>query len=511
MTRFRGQALATIVALASIVIDSVTATDIVTSKLQIHIPSQFKKDGGYEHREALFGVPPYGGAIIENVYYADDSMCSDKFDKAGGYPQRENGLPWQTPFILMIDRGGCTFVQKVRNAQRAGAAAVVIADKSCQCKYGDLCHSDKGIDCEEREPVMANDGSGSDISIPSFLMFKQDADPVKDQLVKNQPVRMELRWSLPNPGDTVNYDLWTTPTERISEEFQVDFKSAALAMGDKSKFTPHMFLYDGFSSGCVSLQGENLCYNLCTNNGRYCATDPDNDLQKGISGANVVVESLRRICIWNIYGTDGVGQEWWDYVDQFIKNCQQDFFTEDACIKDSMINASINPDDVVKCMADSGGTEEDLENELLRIEIDKKVSSGIVILPDAYVNGAAIRGALEFSTMFKAVCSGFKDGTEPDICTKCAQCHDEKTCVEQTYCTAPPGAAPTGPAVSRGVFAWTILAVIVAFSTIAFAGYTYHQRRMRSQIRGILAEYMPIDKEGNLHDTAIDADDGEFS
>jgi len=53
-----------------------------------------------------------------------------------------------------------------------------------------------------------------------------------------------------------------------------------------------------------------MCYNLCTNAGRYCATDPDNNLDKGISGGDVVAESLRRICVWNVYGAEnGIGRE----------------------------------------------------------------------------------------------------------------------------------------------------------------------------------------------------------
>lgn len=31
-------------------------------------------------------------------------------------------------------------------------------------------------------------------------------------------------------------------------------------------------------------------------------TDPDFDTTKGVSGADVVKESLRQKCIWNLYG-----------------------------------------------------------------------------------------------------------------------------------------------------------------------------------------------------------------
>ena len=151
---------------------------------------------------------------------------------------------------------------------------------------------------------MADDGSGNDISIPSFLMFKQDADLVKAEMMANHAVRIEMSWSLPSPDDRVEYELWTTPTDIISRDFIRTFKEAAVALGSRAYFTPQMYIYDGIRSGCQGFDGENECYNLCTNNGRYCATDPDNDLDNGISGADVVEESLRRMCIWQHYGED---------------------------------------------------------------------------------------------------------------------------------------------------------------------------------------------------------------
>ena len=33
---------------------------------------------------------------------------------------------------------------------------------------------------------------------------------------------------------------------------------------------------------------------MCTNDGEYCQIDPDGELDEGVSGADVVVESLRR-------------------------------------------------------------------------------------------------------------------------------------------------------------------------------------------------------------------------
>jgi cytochrome c oxidase subunit IV len=90
------------------------------------IPHSLFKESGYDHREALFGMPPYGGSIAQNVYYADDTLCED-VDATKGYPARDvdpktNKMKaWESPFILMVDRGSCTFVKKV------GSLVVVVS------------------------------------------------------------------------------------------------------------------------------------------------------------------------------------------------------------------------------------------------------------------------------------------------------------------------------------------------------------------------------------------------
>jgi hypothetical protein len=46
-------------------------------------------------------------------------MCDSNVDYThGGYPERSKGedgkmTGWKSPFILMVDRGDCTFVKKV--------------------------------------------------------------------------------------------------------------------------------------------------------------------------------------------------------------------------------------------------------------------------------------------------------------------------------------------------------------------------------------------------------------
>ena len=83
---------------------------------------------------------------------------------------------------------------------------------------------------------MADDGSGADITIPSFLLFKEDADILKGRLRNNQQVRMEMSFSVPAPDDRVEYDLWTTPGDPISKPFLKDFDIAVEALSEHAFF-----------------------------------------------------------------------------------------------------------------------------------------------------------------------------------------------------------------------------------------------------------------------------------
>lgn len=348
---------------------------------------------------------------------------------------------------------------------------------------------------------MADDGSGSDVSIPSFLVFKMDADKIKAELRNNQPVQVEMTWSLPTPDDRVEYDIWTVPSDQASKDFFMTFKKLALALGEHAYFTPHMYIYDGLRAGCQGVNGENQCLNLCTNNGRYCALDPEDDLEAGISGADVVTESLRRLCIWTNYGVDdGIGERWWNYVMQFNERCgdDADYFTSPDCIKDVYKHASIDGGLIDRCMKDSGGLTGNTQNMKLEMEIASQAARGVVMLPTAFVNTIALRGRLTSSNVFQAICAGFSEGTKPAICTTCGSCPDAIACIENGFCMANGGSAvPAGGGVSTHTFATSMLLVIGLFTGLGVWHYKRTREDMREQVRGILAEYMPLeDNEG---------------
>lgn len=396
----------------------------------------------------------------------------------------------------MVDRGGCTFVKKARNAQKSGASAVLVADKLCLCSHEDCQgHSKEANVCEDKEPRMKDDGSSSDITIPSLLIFKEDADPIKETLMKNQDVTISLSFAVSKEGSRVQYGLWTIPSSFRTNNLLSSFGPTARHLGEHASFTPHEHLSDGTEIGCRGADGRNQCFSLCTNEGRYCARDPDDVLDEGVSGADVVKESLRRICIWNNYSHVDNGQKWWIYVSEFISNCFFDSdgpsenFKSKTCVSQSLVRAEIDETLIDACIKDSGGLEGNVANSLLDAALADLRKASIVSTPVATVNDIPLRGAFSSVNLFQAICTSFSDGTQPRICGVCTHCSDQSLCISEGACTGSTvSVLSSGEDGSIGLFTFFtyLLLLVVGMGTSAYWNRRRERRHVQESLRAIM-------------------------
>ncbi|CAM9555071.1 unnamed protein product [Pylaiella littoralis] len=479
-----------------------TAAESIASRLQIPIPTSLVKPEGYQHEEALFGIPKYGGTIAERLIHGGVkkgekvtwNLCTNE-DAEAVAPL----VPEDAPFILMVDRGVCTFASKVRRAQHLGAIGVIIADNTCLChdEENNKCDRAEDVACEKVEPIMADDGSGADITIPSFLMKKADAENVKTRLADGITVQAEMTWSLPAPDDRVEWELWTSAMDTSAAPFKRDFKEVVKTLGKSAQFTPFYVVYNGGSYGCTGGRTSN-CGQLCTNNGRYCMTDPDFDTQAGVSGGDVVQETLRQKCVWNLYGGNnapfadqGIGEKWWSYVSEFFSRCSVagNRFNDEDCVAEAMRAADVDKSAVDACMSASGGTEGDNANTILEEELAEKGKKSIVIVPTVFVNNVAERGGISTAAVLSTICAGYKSGTEPEVC----RCAGQPSSELVTACMENRTPAGDGGGMSMSSTLFLLMMVVGAMTAGGFVHYKRTQMQMRDQVRGILAEYMPLE------------------
>ena len=114
-----------------------------------------------------FGHFDYGTTIKGRVHYpitnsdACEPLTNDDFD--GEHLQQ--GIDQGHQQIILVDRGNCHFVVKAQNVQRFGAVMVIVVDNKIM-----------------EDPtllVMADDGSGNSVIIPSMLIGWNDGEELK--------------------------------------------------------------------------------------------------------------------------------------------------------------------------------------------------------------------------------------------------------------------------------------------------------------------------------------------
>ena len=513
------------------------------SLFNIAIPQPLYKEGGYEHVAALFGQPKYDETVSQRLYYANSTLCEVDGSMRAQYT---------SPYLMFAERGDCTFVVKARNAQALGASGLVVADGTCVC--GNACEPQEH--CENQEPIMADDGSGADISIPAIMIYKEDADAVRDFFrcgdlgdgagCARAPwseaalVQASLEYAIPAPDARVEWELWTTSIDEASLRFFADFKETVLALGTHQQFTPHFYTYNGSHYGCDihvdvddAEQGDDdaksLCGNLCTNGGRYCAPDPDGSRAQGIAGAHVVAENLRRTCVWKRYGGKdqaddsqvGVGETWWDYVGNFSRLCgTAEDFVDDGCRRRAMAAAQVDAAYVDDCVATSGGLD-DGPNAVLDHEVAALEEKNIVYVPECIVNEAVLWGGLSPLNVLSTMCHGYARDALPKACD-CVEAAALVGSDAYSKCLADSVAPYVTPTVTRtktveedglpwyAVFL-LVVAIVVVMLLAGLAYWKHTQQQMRDQVRGILAEYMPLEDLGGAAAPGGDKPGNPFS
>jgi hypothetical protein len=398
------------VALAAAAVMVVEARFVV-EKNSLMVTSPTSLRGRHDSAIGNFGVPQYGGSMAGTVVYPKDN--ADACEAYDG-DRHFRAKPGALPNFLLIDRGNCLFAKKVWNAQNAGASAVLVVDD----KDEPLITMDLPREDDEAAKYIQN------ITIPSALIDKKFGEQLKKAIKDGEMVNVNLDWreAVPHPDDRVEYELWTNSNDECGPKcdmlmnFLKEFKGAAqlLEKGGYSQFTPHYITWYCPQAFVVSKQ----CKSQCINHGRYCAPDPEQDFSTGYEGKDVVVENLRQLCVFQVAKESKKPWIWWDYVTDFHIRCpMKDKKYNKKCAETVIKSLGLDVKKVDKCMGDPNA---DSDHPLLKMEQDAQIGKGsrgdVTILPTLVVNNRQYRGKLERKAVLKAICAGFEETTEPNVC-----------------------------------------------------------------------------------------------
>eukprot|EP00474_Spongospora_subterranea_P008674 CRZ09132.1 hypothetical protein [Spongospora subterranea] len=400
---------------------------------------------------------------------------------------------WRRWFVL-LQSGGCSLSTKVENAQNAGVSVVIISNN----------------DDELPDHVVLEDANSN--YIHSTIIKKSDASKIFDYFGKGPGKSVEVTFEVGlEKSDTVSIVLQTSTFDRDTTKLLVKLGEAfgPLQSQKKMSIEHHYRLVNGSYYDCVT--DSKHCGNQCTNSGRYCAQDPNDDLNSGASGADIVRETLRRICIHQHTNTTNP-QFFWDYLAKFSDNCFASNNITKECSKDvsDKIDSTIFPR-LKQCVDESGGTESESKSQNKLIEGEMKITS-YHYLPPIKINGFYYYGSNECSfddgaqtcPLLNQVCGSFTDSSLPDICRLSGGCGLGKGRDACGHCMefSSPNFVKDVKDCYTGVNGVSIATVIVLISlcVVFMSGIAVviHRRStatMRDDLRSIMSQYVPLESE----------------
>lgn len=391
----------------------------VPSNAQIKVMSpqwlvgQFPNHGKIQGSTSTFGAPFFGDDVIGKLVYgestsghqhctADDYTLPDQDTEAAvalrGFSENSEG---RLINIVVVRRGKCSFTQKVKVAYEKGAHAVIIVDRE-----------DSDLTWQSLQNVIvADDGYGEEIHIPSILISKQDGAALIEA-VSNTTVTAQLSWDVPQ-DHVVSMDLWMSSGSSDSLQFLKEFSEKRKTLNEVMRFQPHYAVFSMASSDPAVYQG------LCSDTtGNFCAEDPDS--AGDITGKDVLAEDVRQLCIHELTKKDQTtlsgakapaveyAEEFWNYVEQFEDACpltgnapHARFGTE--CSEKLMQKIGVDVSKVQQCVAST-------QDSKLKKERDNSAWSPRALR----INGWRYTGMMDSDLVTRAVCAGFT--TKPKEC-----------------------------------------------------------------------------------------------
>lgn len=263
-------------------------------------------------------------------------------------------------------------------------------------------------------------------------MTRSTADTLLSLLRTKDKVLVSLDWSDALPKqEKVSLEFWTNSNDQcgavcdVQKEFVRGFVAVAEEFETKGwvDFTPHYLVWD-----CPARSPDSAtCKSQCIRRGRYCAPDPDGDQWEGYSGARVVEENLRSLCVFELASAAGRGWIWWEYATRFGdrcdmrsgrygKPCAESVFEELVVMYSSQGSWS-SVDKLRACVGDvSSDAALPLLDRQRRGERGDAGTGEVSIVPTLKVNGKQYRGRLATSDVLRAVCAGFARGARPGAC-----------------------------------------------------------------------------------------------
>lgn len=454
-----------------LLISFATGTLIAYSPAQLR--DQFRSkygSGSFPGSLGNFGNPPYGTSLVGTVFQPENlderngclPLSPINFNKDD---PDHNSSP-----ILLVDRGECAFVIKVKHAEDIGARLVLIVN-----------NKDTDID----SIIMTDNGLGGNLKIPAFLISKEDGQAIREYLENPEyqyHVNIAVQFDMNKGTNIVKTWIYSSPTNNKARELIADLSSYLGQFStDNLDFAHHFVLW--YCPDCAS-KGYRVDNKDCISGGRYCFLDP-NEKSDEVNGRNVMLEDLRLMCLFN-QTTKKDYKDYLEYHQKYNEMCKESRFLTESCSKDVIEALGVTYKKIQNCVENSfeGNNSAIDDNHAMRAEREHIFENFMPFEPAFVINDQLYRGDLEAEVIFQAICSGYGWGLEPKFCkTESSEESSEKSSEKES-------------GTNKGLI---IVAVIICILLIVAILVVYRaivkkdlNRDMKVQVNNAVAQYFQM-------------------
>lgn len=330
-----------------------------------------------------------------------------------------------TVSVVLVDRGSCSFVTKVRNVQNIGGKiALIVNDR----------------EDDARIFAMNDDGTGKDINIPGLMISQEQGQKIKEFIKnnKNATIMLNIDNSIEDQKtNQVEFNINFIANDRKVYQMLESLKknSDLFANSEQIKFVPNYVTVTHPEYNANSFNPKLTENNNCICGGRYCSYGHNffgDSFLNTINSQDVIIESVRQKCVFNLsYSKYNSHSFYWNYMTSFSESCLNGNKFGVACSRD-VINSIDKKmqSEVEQCFKNSFQVEfnsnvgpsnnsEDLRHSCVFnsiLEQDKEAVSGRIkeVLPVVFINNHTLYGTWNADNVLEAICANLKH--KPESC-----------------------------------------------------------------------------------------------
>ena len=318
--------------------------------------------------------------------------------------KRKNDTIYDENFkILLAYRGTCSFAQKARNAQNAGASMLIVIN----------------VGNTPINNVIFTDDS-NDIYIPVALINNNDGKLIEDFIKYNSDIKIltEVNFSPRNEKSIVDFKFFFSSSEPRAYDLLGNLTKYIDKFGNQINFIPHYVVHQN-----PYYVEENPQSNInCLSRGVYCYFPKETTIIQ--EGQKILLEDIRQKCMYKLSKEKSL-KLYYEYMSYFSKECikNRQNSLNSLCSQNVLSKLGYPENYLDKCIADSFGVSVDelsslfyidKENKILKEEYNEILNYKLTSFPAVIINEKPLSGLIKEEKIIINLCNNVK--IKPSFC-----------------------------------------------------------------------------------------------